>query len=47
MKKYYRVMKVYYYQYTGHRKPRKADSFSEISTQHTLLEIGSLIKLLK
>lgn len=47
MKKYNKVLKVYYSNYSGHHKPRKLDNFAEISDQYNMLYSKSVWKFLK
>ncbi len=47
MKKYLRVLKVLYGNYSGHHKPKKLDNFAEIADQYHLLTSAGLWKLIK
>lgn len=47
MKKYQRILKVLYSNYSGHHKPKKLDNFIEIAEKYHLLTSSSLWKLLK
>lgn len=47
MKKYQRVLKVYYGNYSGHLKPKKLDNFTEIANHYSLMTSSGLWKLLK
>lgn len=47
MKKYQRVFKVLYGNYSGHHKPKKLDNFTEIAQQYHLLTSAGSWKLLK
>ena len=47
MKRYQRVYKVYYANYSGHHKPKKLDNFSEIADHYHLLTSTGLWKLMR
>lgn len=47
MKKYQRILKVYYNVYSGHNKPQNLDSFDQIAQKVNLLYSANLWKMLK
>lgn len=47
MKKYQRILKVYYNVYSGHNKPQNLDSFDQIAQKINLLYSANLWRMLK